>query len=137
MDNSLCEAPVRCYFSKRPNHAIQAVIRCCFQSRRPRVTLVSERFASYFFEPRSSIKLSSLQVLLPVASLLQVSSVREACCKFLLRQLHPSNCLGIRQFADAHSCDELHRKSHKYALQNFQDVALTEEFLLLPFCEVR
>ncbi|GBO24755.1 Kelch-like protein 17, partial [Araneus ventricosus] len=76
-------------------------------------------------------------VLLPVASLLQVQSVREACCKFLLRQLHPSNCLGIRSFADAHSCDELHRKSHKYALQNFQEVALTEEFLLLPFCEVR
>ncbi|XP_055947523.1 kelch-like protein 17 isoform X1 [Argiope bruennichi] len=79
----------------------------------------------------------NVQVLLPVASLLQVQSVREACCKFLLRQLHPSNCLGIRSFADAHSCDELHRKSHKYALQNFQEVALTEEFLLLPFCEVR
>ncbi|XP_054712962.1 kelch-like protein 17 [Uloborus diversus] len=79
----------------------------------------------------------NVQVLLPVASLLQVQSVREACCKFLLRQLHPSNCLGIRSFADAHSCEELHRKSHKYALQNFQEVALTEEFLLLPFCEVR
>lgn len=81
--------------------------------------------------------LSLCQVLLPVASLLQVQSVREACCKFLLRQLHPSNCLGIRSFADAHSCEELLRKSHKYALQNFQEVALTEEFLLLPFCEVR
>ncbi|XP_035215648.1 kelch-like protein 17 isoform X1 [Stegodyphus dumicola] len=79
----------------------------------------------------------NVQALLPVASLLQVQSVREACCKFLLRQLHPSNCLGIRSFADAHSCEELHRKSHKYALQNFQEVALTEEFLLLPFCEVR
>lgn len=40
-----------------------------------------------------------LQVLLPASSLLQIHSVREACCKFLLRQLHPSNCLGIRSFA--------------------------------------
>lgn len=38
-------------------------------------------------------------MLLPASSLLQVQSVREACCKFLLRQLHPSNCLGIRSFA--------------------------------------
>ncbi|XP_023216548.1 kelch-like protein 17 isoform X2 [Centruroides sculpturatus] len=78
----------------------------------------------------------NVQALLPVASLLQVSTVRDACCKFLLRQLHPSNCLGIRSFADAHACEELQRKSHKYALQNFQEVALTEEFLLLPFSQV-
>ena len=41
----------------------------------------------------------SLQVLLPASSLLQMSTVREACCKFLMRQLHPTNCLGIRSFA--------------------------------------
>ncbi|XP_026681069.1 kelch-like protein 17 isoform X2 [Diaphorina citri] len=41
----------------------------------------------------------NVQVLLPASSLLQISSVREACCKFLMRQLHPSNCLGIRSFA--------------------------------------
>ncbi|XP_076332123.1 kelch-like protein 17 isoform X1 [Tachypleus tridentatus] len=79
----------------------------------------------------------NVQSLLPAASLLQVSSVREACCRFLLRQLHPSNCLGIRSFANAHSCEELHQKSHKYALQNFQEVALTEEFLLLSLIEVQ
>lgn len=41
----------------------------------------------------------ALQVLLPASSLLQMGPVRDACCKFLLRQLHPSNCLGIRSFA--------------------------------------
>lgn len=39
-------------------------------------------------------------------------------------------------FPDAHSCKELHSRSHKYALQNFQQVVGTEEFLLLPFSEV-
>ncbi|XP_059474437.1 kelch-like protein 17 isoform X2 [Neocloeon triangulifer] len=78
----------------------------------------------------------NVQILLPASSLLQMASVREACCKFLMRQLHPSNCLGIRSFADAHSCKELHRRSHRFALQNFQEVITTEEFLLLPFQEV-
>ena len=39
------------------------------------------------------------QVLLPASSILQMATVREACCKFLMRQLHPTNCLGIRSFA--------------------------------------
>lgn len=78
----------------------------------------------------------NVQVLLPACGLLQISSVREACCKFLMRQLHPSNCLGIRSFADAHSCKELHTQSHRFALHHFQDVVSTEEFLLLPFNEV-
>ena len=78
----------------------------------------------------------NVQVLLPASSILQMSSVREACCKFLMRQLHPTNCLGIRNFADTHSCRELHKRSHKFALENFQEVMNTEEFLLLPFQEV-
>jgi len=78
----------------------------------------------------------NVQVLLPASSLLQMSTVREACCKFLMRQLHPTNCLGIRSFADTHACKELHKRSHKFALQNFQEVMSTEEFLLLPFQEV-
>ena len=90
----------------------------------------------YAYTGQICITEENVQSLLPAASLLQVSSVREACCKFLLRQLHPSNCLGIRSFADAHSCEELQTTSHKYALENFQEVALTEEFLLLPVTEV-
>ena len=37
---------------------------------------------------------------------------------------------------DTHACKELHKRSHKFALQNFQEVMNTEEFLLLPFQEV-
>uniref|UniRef100_A0A0A1X9B2 Kelch-like protein 17 n=3 Tax=Zeugodacus cucurbitae TaxID=28588 RepID=A0A0A1X9B2_ZEUCU len=91
----------------------------------------------YTYTGEITITEDNVQVLLPASSLLQIHSVREACCKFLLRQLHPSNCLGIRSFADAHSCKELHTRSHKYALQNFQQVVGTEEFLLLPFDEVK
>ena len=53
----------------------------------------------YTYTGEITITEENVQVLLPASSLLQIHSVREACCKFLLRQLHPSNCLGIRSFA--------------------------------------
>ncbi|XP_071447605.1 kelch-like protein 17 [Hetaerina americana] len=90
----------------------------------------------YAYSGEILITEDNVQVLLPASSLLQMASVTDACCKFLLRQLHPSNCLGIRSFADAHACKDLHRKSHRFALQNFQEVMQTEEFLLLPIHEV-
>ncbi|XP_031235739.1 kelch-like protein 17 isoform X4 [Mastomys coucha] len=83
--------------------------------------------ASSFFMP---------QTLLPAASLLQLNGVRDACCKFLLSQLDPSNCLGIRGFADTHSCSDLLKAAHRYVLQHFVDVAKTEEFMLLPLKQV-
>lgn len=78
----------------------------------------------------------SSQTLLPAASLLQLNGVRDACCKFLLSQLDPSNCLGIRGFADTHSCSDLLKSAHKYVLQHFVEVSKTEEFMLLPLKQV-
>lgn len=83
-----------------------------------------------------SSSLVRLQTLLPAASLLQLNGVRDACCKFLLSQLDPSNCLGIRGFADTHSCSDLLKSAHKYVLQHFVEVSKTEEFMLLPLKQV-
>lgn len=58
----------------------------------------------------------NVQVLLPASSLLQIQSVREACCKFLLRQLHPSNVLGIRSFAGK---ERFPNNSINFSLFNF------------------
>lgn len=48
------------------------------------------------------------------ACLLQLPEVVEACSTFLIRQLHPSNCLGIRLFADSQSCTRLLQVAHEY-----------------------
>lgn len=63
---------------------------------------------------------SNVQMLLPAACLLQLTEIQDICCEFLKRQLDPSNCLGIRAFADTHSCRELLRIADKFTQHNFQ-----------------
>jgi len=75
---------------------------------------------------------SNVQTLLPAACLLQLQEIQDVCCEFLKRQLDPTNCLGIRAFADTHDCRELLRISDKFTQHNFQEVMEHEEFLLLP-----
>jgi kelch-like protein 2/3 len=67
----------------------------------------------------SFIYLLFFQVLLPAANLLQLTDVRDACCDFLQVQLHPTNCLGIRAFADLHGCLELLSHAETYIEQHF------------------
>ncbi|OZC06883.1 Kelch-like protein 20 family protein [Onchocerca flexuosa] len=74
----------------------------------------------------------NVQSILPAACLLQLNEVQEICCEFLKKQLDPTNCLGIRAFADTHACRDLMRIADKFAHHNFQDVAKSEEFISLP-----
>lgn len=58
-----------------------------------------ELLVEYAYTGQVLITEDNVQVLLPASGLLQMEGVREACCRFLMKQLHPSNCLGIRSFA--------------------------------------
>ncbi|VDM58061.1 unnamed protein product [Angiostrongylus costaricensis] len=87
---------------------------------------------SFCYSGEIKITDQNVQILLPAACLLHLNEVQEVCCEFLKKQLDPSNCLGIRAFADTHACRELLRSADKYTLNNFQDVVGTEEFHLLP-----
>jgi kelch-like protein 20 len=79
---------------------------------------------------------NNVQTLLPAACLLQLAEIQDVCCEFLKRQLDPSNCLGIRAFADTHACRELLRIADKFTQHNFQEVMEHEEFLLLPLSQL-
>lgn len=56
----------------------------------------------------------TVECLMATACLLQLPEIVEACSSFLIRQLHPSNCLGIRLFADSQSCCRLLQVAHEY-----------------------
>lgn len=88
-----------------------------------------DSFLNYVYTGRAKITTENVQFLFETASLFQITTLRDACAKFLEDQLDPCNCLGIQRFAEAHSLKQLASRCHSYALANFSEVALHEEFL--------
>uniref|UniRef100_A0A8C8YWL1 Kelch like family member 4 n=1 Tax=Prolemur simus TaxID=1328070 RepID=A0A8C8YWL1_PROSS len=82
------------------------------------------------------LKEDTIENLLAAACLLQLTQVIDVCSNFLIKQLHPSNCLGIRSFGDAQGCAELLNVAHKYTMEHFIEVIQNQEFLLLPANEI-
>ncbi|XP_046405767.1 ring canal kelch homolog [Ischnura elegans] len=90
----------------------------------------------YIYSSEVQVTEDNVQILLPAAKLLQLKDVTDACCEFLQAQLHPTNCLGIRAFADLHGCTELLQWAETYAEQHFMEVVECEEFLTLSSQQV-
>ncbi|XP_061626474.1 kelch-like protein 2 isoform X3 [Phyllopteryx taeniolatus] len=90
----------------------------------------------YIYTAEIQVTEENVQALLPAAGLLQLNEVKKACCDFLSSQLHPSNCLGIRAFADLHACSQLLTQANCYAEQHFTEVVGSEEFLNLGMEQV-
>uniref|UniRef100_A0A7N5ZZN5 BTB domain-containing protein n=1 Tax=Anabas testudineus TaxID=64144 RepID=A0A7N5ZZN5_ANATE len=90
----------------------------------------------YAYTGRLELREDTIESLLSASCLLQLSSVVQACCSFLMKQLHPTNCLGIRSYADAQGCHDLQRAAHAYTMEHFLDVVGGQEFLVLPVEEM-
>uniref|UniRef100_A0AAQ4S1H1 BTB domain-containing protein n=1 Tax=Gasterosteus aculeatus aculeatus TaxID=481459 RepID=A0AAQ4S1H1_GASAC len=82
------------------------------------------------------VTVENVQELLPAACLLQLKGVKRACCDFLEGQLDPSNCLGIRDFAETHNCLDLMQAAELFSQKHFSEVVQHEEFMLLSQAEV-
>ena len=76
-----------------------------------------------------AITVENVQEVLAVASLLQIKQVQDICCNFLKQQLDASNCLGIKNFAEANGCQQLTDVIENFARRNFPEVAASSEFL--------
>ena len=76
---------------------------------------------------------NNAQSLLATASLLEMLPIQRACARFMELQLDVNNCIGIHDFATAHSLDELAHKAGEFVEKNFTQVSVTEEFLRLGF----
>ena len=90
-----------------------------------------EQLVNFMYTSNIEISEDNVQNLLPVSNVIQIESVRLACCEFLKNQLAPCNCLGILMFADTHGCLDLLETAKMYALRHFVEVSKTEEFLNL------
>uniref|UniRef100_A0A8C5B5E7 Kelch-like family member 5 n=1 Tax=Gadus morhua TaxID=8049 RepID=A0A8C5B5E7_GADMO len=90
----------------------------------------------YAYTGRLELREDTIESLLSASCLLQLPRVVQACCAFLVRQLHPSNCLGIRSYADAQGCSDLQSAAHSYTMEHFLEVVGGQEFLLLPVEEM-
>jgi kelch-like protein 2/3 len=90
-----------------------------------------EQLISFVYTGKIEVGEENVQSLLPPANLLQLIEVRDICCDFLKDQLHPTNCLGIKAFADIHSCPDLLSEAQSFAQKHFSKVMESEEFYAL------
>ncbi|XP_048479515.1 actin-binding protein IPP isoform X3 [Plutella xylostella] len=75
---------------------------------------------------------ATVQHLMIAADMLQLRELVRGCGEYLKRELHPSNCLGIFRFAEAHNCTELAEEALAHAQSNWNKVVSGEELLELP-----
>ncbi|XP_072516990.1 kelch-like protein 23 [Salminus brasiliensis] len=69
--------------------------------------------------------------ILETANFLQLEKARLLCCKFLERELHLSNCLGMMAYAWQLGCLELYAAAREVVLTHLPAVASEEDFLYL------
>lgn len=106
------------------------------ESRQTEVTIrdidetAMELLIDFCYTSNITVEEGNVQTLLPAACLLQLAEIQDVCCEFLKRQLDPSNCLGIRAFADTHACRDLLRIADKFTQHNFQEVKFGFYFLI-------
>ncbi|CAG5129308.1 unnamed protein product [Candidula unifasciata] len=95
-----------------------------------------EILLDFVYTETVEVSVENVQELLPAACLLQLTGVKNACCRFLERQLDASNCLGIKVFAESHSCHSLLHAAERFSLRHFNTVIENEEFKTMHFEEV-
>uniref|UniRef100_A0A1B0A1L7 BACK domain-containing protein n=1 Tax=Glossina pallidipes TaxID=7398 RepID=A0A1B0A1L7_GLOPL len=91
----------------------------------------------YVYSGVITLTKSNAQSILPVANLFQMEWVKEQSEQFLKSQVSPTNCFEMRRFGDTYSCKELLDYSQSYILQHFDKIIHAEEFLSLPFEEIK
>lgn len=91
----------------------------------------------YAYTRHAKVTASNVEQLLPAADHFHVMGLVKACCEFLVAELCPQNCIGVRKFAHSYFCPALERQALIYTLVNFNSVFTTSnEFLQLDIEEV-
>ncbi|KAJ8669135.1 hypothetical protein QAD02_000394 [Eretmocerus hayati] len=81
-----------------------------------------ELLLDYAYTGSCRVDEDNVQTLLPLSDRLQVLGVVQLCCRFLLKQLRPHNCLGICKFARHYFCHDLEERGRKYIRHHFKQI---------------
>ena len=112
-------------------------VRDMLESRQERITLqgvdpeAMKLLVEFAYSTKLEITTGNVQSLMTAASLFNFPAVFEATSKYLTKQLHPSNCLGIRAFARTHGSTELVDTASAYFREHFMDTVKNEEYMNL------
>uniref|UniRef100_UPI0035901FDB GDNF-inducible zinc finger protein 1-like isoform X1 n=2 Tax=Myxine glutinosa TaxID=7769 RepID=UPI0035901FDB len=137
--NVLCDVTLRIDNEDFPAHRI--VLAACsdyfcalftneLEKDQPRVDLEGlaaptvEILLDFMYTETVYVSVDNVQELLSAACLLQLQGMKQTCCEFLESQIDPSNCLAMRDVAEAHNCLELQQGAElfiqKFSPEEFQ-----------------
>lgn len=82
------------------------------------------------------IEEDNVESLLATACMLQLDKVRDYCCSFLMKELHLSNCIGIRKFAALHCCNELYEAATNFFMVRIFYLSVRKLLVLCFLCPI-
>lgn len=146
-DGFLCDVVLEVVGVLIPAHRLVLAASSCYfyamfvrdmlESKQEKIKLLGvdpeamQLLVEFAYTAKLQITTTNVQSLMTAASLFNFPAVFSATSKFLSKQLHPSNCLGIRLFAKTHSSLELVNAASKFFCNNFADVLENDEFVSL------
>jgi hypothetical protein len=112
-------------------------VRDMLESRQERIVLqgvdveATRQLVDFAYSTKLEITTGNVQSLMTAASLFNFPAVFKATSKFLSKQLHPTNCLGIRSFARTHGSLELVDSASAYFREHFMVTVDNDEYVNL------
>jgi len=85
----------------------------------------------FIYTRKITINIDNIESLLTAAAVVQLDEVVHACCEFMTKHLHPSNCLEMRAFAELHGCFDFLHVADEFSRRYFTTLTSTEMFLKL------
>jgi kelch-like protein 10 len=83
---------------------------------------ILELLLDYAYTGLCNVTSQNVEQLLPTADQYEFLGVVQLCCRYLLEELQPENCLGIFKFARHYFCHELEKRGRKYICHNFMEI---------------
>ncbi|XP_022304667.2 kelch-like protein 10 [Crassostrea virginica] len=91
----------------------------------------------YAYTRDAEVTAENVEFLLPAADQFHVLGLVKLCCDYLIGELSPENCIGIRQFARNYFCHNLERAAFRFLMLNIADVLVySNEYLQLGVGEL-